>query len=136
MDVLDTSAGTEILGVTADRECGIVACSGLGKTAAKATFTAWKLIFSLCPMEPLATLYFTGQKVPVSVGSGSSKERGWCCGMVAVSDHPQGLTNHLAKRGASCYLQKGFVEKALNPEEEVWIPEQSARSRVQLHVQG
>lgn len=53
-----------------------------------------------------------------------------------MSDHPQGLTNHLPNRGTSCCLQKGFVEKALNPEEELWIPEQAAWGCVQPQVQS
>lgn len=65
-----------------------------------------------------------------------SKEGGWCRRVVAILDCLQSLRSHLAKCEISCYLQKGFVEKALNPEEEVWFPEQSALSgqHVHLHV--
>ena len=70
----------------------------------------------------MTALSFTGQKGAVSVGPSSSlpsKERGWCRRVVAISDCLQSLTSHHAKYEISCYLQKGFVEEALNPEEEV-----------------
>lgn len=54
--------------------------------------------------------------------------------MVSILDHPQGLKNHPAERGAGCYLHKGFVEKALNPEEEVWIPQPGAVSNFKRKV--
>ena len=77
----------------------------------------------------------------VSVGPFSSlpsKQHGWCHRVVAVSDSVQSLTSHLAKCEISCCLQKGFVEKALSPEEQGWFREQSALSgqHVHLHVQG
>lgn len=107
---------------------GMVECSALGKTAPKVTFALSKSWFLVCG--------FAGQKGRVSVGTFPSEERGWGCRVVAVLDHLQGLTNHLEiTSGASCCLQKGFVEKAFNPEEEVWIPEQPAWSFVQLSSQ-
>lgn len=77
----------------------------------------------------------------VSVGPFSSlpsKEHGWCRRVVAILGSLQHLTSCLAKCEISCYLQKGFVEKALDPEEEVWLPEQSALGgqHGRLHVQG
>lgn len=92
-------------------------------------------------MKPVTTLSFAGQKRTVSVGpfsSLTSEECGWCCRVVAILDCLQSLTSHLAKREISCYLQRGFAEKALNPEEEGWFPEPSALSRqhAHLHVQG
>lgn len=86
---LGYSAGTDTLGVQQSGRGGIVACSGLEKTAPKVKFTLSRNWFLDCG--------FTGQKGAVSAGTFSSEERGWCCRVVAILDHLQGLTNHLAK---------------------------------------
>lgn len=114
----------------------------LGKDCCKSeAHLVEKFFFSLSPMEPGTALSFTGQNGVVSVGPFSSlpnKKRGWCRRVIAILRRLQSLTSHLAKCEISCYLPKGGVEKGLNPEEEVWFPEQSPLSgqHVYLHVQG